>query len=123
MAGRFLLGAVLVPLLAFGFAAGGDESARIEVERDGGTLLLRGIFEAADPPAAELSYSLDVRKQGASGTSSTRQGGGFTPTPGRADTLSAVHVGVQPGDTVEARLDITGPAGLVAEADFRDIIR
>lgn len=123
MAGRFLLVAVLAPLLALGFAAPGDDPARIEVERDGDTLLMRGIFEAADPPGAELNYTLDVRKQGASGTSSTRQGGAFTPTPGRADTLSTVRLGVQPGDTVEARLDVTGPAGFYVEVDFRETIR
>lgn len=120
---RFLLAAVLVPLLAFGFAASGEDPARIEVERDGDTLLMRGIFEAADPPDAELSYTLDVTKRGASGTSTTRQGGTFTPAPGRADTLSTVRLGVQPGDTVEARLDVTGPAGFFVEADFRDTIR
>lgn len=123
MPGRILLAAVLLPLLAFGLAAGGDDPARIEVERDGDTLQMRGIFEVADPPAAELSYSLGVTKRGASGTSSTRQGGVFTPTHGRADTLSTVRLGVQPGDTVEVRLDVTGPAGFVAEADFRETIR
>lgn len=120
---RFLLAAVLVPLVALGFAASSEDSARIEAERDGDALLLRGIFEAADPPDAELSYALDVRKQGASGTSSTRQGGVFTPAADRADTLSTVRLGVQPGDTVEARLEVSGPAGFAAEAAFRDTIR
>jgi len=123
MPGRLVLAAVLVPFLAFGFAASGEDPARIEAELDGDTLLMRGIFEAADPPSAELSYTLDVRKRGASGTSSTRQGGVFTPAADRADTLSTVRLGVQPGDTVEARLEVIGPAGLVAGADFRDTIR
>ncbi len=123
MAGRFLLAAVLVPLVAFGFAASGEDPARIEVERDGDTLSMRGLFEAADPPDAELSYTLDVSKRGPSGTSSTRQGGTFTPAPGHTDTLSTVRIGVQPGDTVEARLEVSGPAGLYGEAVYRDTIR
>lgn len=123
MPGRLALAAVLIPFLAFGFLTPGEDPARIEVERDGDTLLMRGIFEAAEPPGAELSYTLDVTRRGASGTSSTRQGGAFTPAPERADTLSTVSLGVQPGDTVEARLEVTGPAGFVAEADFRDTIR
>ena len=123
MPGRILLAAVLLPLLAFGLAAGGDDPARIEVERDGDTLRMRGLFEAPDPPAAELRYTLDVSKRGPSGTSSTRQGGTFTPTPGRADTLSTVQLGVQPGDTVEARLEVSGPAGFYVEAAFVETIR
>jgi hypothetical protein len=96
--------------------------ARIEVTRAERALHFRAIFEAATPPADTLRYALSVEKRGAN-TSTSRQGGVFTPTAGRADTLSTVEVGVEPGDTVVARLEVTGPAGLVAEADFRDTIR
>jgi hypothetical protein len=100
-----------------------DGPAHIDVERVDNALLIRGIFEAAAPPAAELTYQLDVSKRGPSGTSTSRQGGAFTPAAGRADTLSTVRLGVQPGDTIRADLRVSGPSGVLAEAAFSDIVR
>jgi hypothetical protein len=106
----------LVPALA-------DGPARIDVERVDDTVVIRGIFEAAEPPAAELEYELAVSKRGTSGTSTSRQGGAFTPTAGRADTLSTVRLGVQPGDTIRIDLRVSGPAGVLAEATYDDVVR
>jgi hypothetical protein len=104
---RALLAASLLALVPHS----ADGPARIDVERAGDALLIRGIFEAAAPPAAELTYRLDVSKRGPSGTSTSRQGGAFTPAAGRADTLSTVRLGVQPGDTIRADLRVEGPQG------------
>ena len=111
-------------LFALGFAQPTDDgSARIDVERTSSGLGVRGIFEAATPPAAELHYELDVNKRGTSGTSTSRQSGTFTPAAGRADTLSTVHLGVQPGDTVRVDLRVLSPSGVLAEASYDDVVR
>jgi len=106
----------LVPALS-------DGPARIDVERADDALLIRGIFDDAAPPAAELTYQLEVSKRGSSGTSTSRQGGAFTPAAGSADTLSTVRLGVQPGDTVRVDLRVSGPSGVLAEAAFDDVVR
>lgn len=100
-----------------------SDAARIEAQRAGNTLRLHSLFEADEAVVDSLRYEFEVNKQGASGTSTSRQGGTFMPTGEAADTLSTVQVGVQAGDTVMARLRITGPDGVVAEADFREAIR
>jgi hypothetical protein len=97
--------------------------ARIEAQRTDDTLRLHSLFEASEATTDSLRYEFEVNKQGASGTSTSRQGGEFMPTAGSADTLSTVQVGVETGDTVVARLRVTGPEGLVAEADLREVIR
>jgi hypothetical protein len=106
----------LVPALA-------DGPARIDVERADDALVIRGIFEAATPPAAELEYELAVSKRGTSGSSTSRQGGAFTPTADRADTLSTVRLGIQPGDTIRIDLRVSGPSGVLAEATYDDVVR
>jgi hypothetical protein len=116
---RALLAAGLLALVP----ALSDGPARIDIERADDALLIRGIFEAAAPPTAELTYSLDVSKRGTSGTSTSRQGGAFTPAAGSADTLSTVRLGVQPGDTVRVDLRVSGPSGVLAETAFDDVIR
>lgn len=100
-----------------------DGPARIDIERADDVLLIRGIFEAVAPPAAELTYQLDVSKRGPSGTSTSRQGGAFTPAAGSADTLSTVRLGVQRGDTVRVDLRVSAPSGILAEAAFDDVVR
>lgn len=97
--------------------------ARIETVREGDVLLIRGLFEASRETPDALRYQLDVSKRGASGNSTTRQGGAFEPTLYRTDTLSTVRVGVQAGDTVIARLEVSGSEGVLAEADFRETVR
>ena len=125
IASLILAGLLTLPLVVSSLTHGAsvNHPARIEVTREGDALHVRGVFEAVRPFSDELRYQLDVTKRGTSGNSTTRQGGTFMPTPGQADTLSTVQVGVQPGDTVVARLEVTGPAGPVATADFRDTIR
>lgn len=125
IASLILAGLLTLPLVVSSLTRGAsvNDSARIETTREGDVLRVRGVFEAAQAFSDELRYRLDVTKSGTSGASTTRQGGTFMPTPGRADTLSTVQVGVQPGDTVVARLEVTSPAGPVAAANFRDTIR
>ena len=115
-------GLLVLPLLMLSIGQR-EDGARIEAQRTGDTLRLRSLFEARGGSADSLRYEFEVNKRGASGTSTSRQGGTFRPTAGAADTLSTVQVGVQPGDTVVARLRITGPDGPVAEADLREAIR
>jgi hypothetical protein len=116
---RALLAASLLALVPHS----ADGPARIDVEHKGDALLIRGIFEAAAPPAVELTYRLEVSKRGPSGTSTSRQGGAFTPTTGRTDTLSTVRLGVQPSDTIRIDLRVSGPAGVLAETTYDDIVR
>ena len=97
--------------------------AWIEVVREDDALLIRSLFESSRDTPDDLRYQLDVSKRGTSGSSSTRQGGAFAPTLYRTDTISTVRVGVQAGDTVTARLEVASPNGLLAEANFREIIR
>jgi hypothetical protein len=115
-------GLFTLPLLMSSIGQGGDV-ARIEAQRTDGTLRLHSLFEASEAAKDSLRYEFEVNKQGASGTSTSRQGGTFRPSADSADTLSTVQVGVQAGDTVVARLRVTGPEGLVAEADLREVIR
>lgn len=116
---RTILAAGLLALVP----AHADGPARIDVERVDDALVIRGIFEAATPPAAELEYDLAVSKSGPAGSSTSRQGGAFTPPADRADTLSTVRLGVQPGDTIRVDLRVSGPAGVLAEATYDDVVR
>lgn len=120
------LTAALLAVLVAGLAllpSPDDGPARIDLKPEGEALVVRGIFEAAQPPADTLTYRLDVTKHGASGRSTSRQGGAFAPRPHRPDTLSTVRLGVQPGDTVEVALEVSGSAGPVADAYHREVIR
>lgn len=97
--------------------------ARIEAQHTGDALRLQSLFETGEAVTDSLRYEFEVNKRGASGTSASRQGGVFMPAAGGVDTLSTVQIGVQRGDTVVARLEVTGPGGLVAEGDFREVVR
>ena len=121
----FAAGLLTLPVVvsAFNRVASVTRPAWIEVVREGDVLLIRSLFEASRETPADLHYQLDVSKKGTSGNSTTRQGGAFTPTLYRTDTLSTVRLGVQAGDTVMARLEVASPNGLVAEANFREIVR
>jgi hypothetical protein len=113
-----------LPLLITSLYGGSsvNNPAWIEAIREGETLHVQGFFGTTWALSDELHYQLRVDKRGTS-TMTTRQQGTFMPSPRGADTLSTVRVGVQPGDTVVARLDVTGASGRVASADFHDIIR
>jgi hypothetical protein len=59
-----------------------------------------------------LRYDLTVERTGAS-TTRSRQGGSFTPTPCRVDTLSTVRLNAQPGDRLSLHLTIRRHARIV----------
>lgn len=110
-------------LLALGPAGGApdDPPARIALERTDGQLAVRGIF-FADQCFGELDYRLEVTKEGASGRSTSRQQGSFTPCGFEPDTLSAVRIGVQPGDRIEAVLSVTRSGTPIAEVIAHEVI-
>ncbi len=56
--------------------------------------------------AAEGRYDLTIHKEGASGTTRNRQGGGFSLGAGETRVLSASAISVGPRDRYEARLTI-----------------
>ena len=102
-------------LLLLGSAAAGPSGAaappdstgaQIDVERDGAMLHIRGVFVNDTTRAGPLSYALEVRRTGSSGTSQTSQSGTFETAPGRTDTLSAVAVNASPGATLRLHLRI-----------------
>jgi hypothetical protein len=98
-----------------------DPPARIALERTDGHLAVRGIF-FADQCFGELDYRLEVTKEGASGRSTSRQQGSFTPCGFEPDTLSAVRIGVQPGDRIEAVLAVTRGGEPIAEVITHEVI-
>lgn len=77
----------------------------VAVDSDGSTLTIIPTYArpgtASDTTA--LHYEFSVERTGAS-TFRTRQGGMFTPTPDRVDTLSTVRLSAQPGDRLRLHL-------------------
>jgi hypothetical protein len=94
-----------------------EANARITVERDGGMFTIVPTYALPDTAMADtaaLRYELTVERTGTS-TSRSRQGGTFTPAPGRADTLSTVRVNAQPGDRVHLRLVVRRDDRIIAD--------
>jgi hypothetical protein len=88
----------------------------IRVERDGDVLTIIPTYALPDTAAVTAGhrYELTVERTGAS-TARSRQGGPFTPTPGRVDTLSTVRVNAQPGDRVHLRLVVRRNDRIIAD--------
>ncbi|HYE95703.1 MAG TPA: curli-like amyloid fiber formation chaperone CsgH [Rubricoccaceae bacterium] len=114
------MAALLPVVLALSFALSGFGEAEIRLERDGATLLVQGLFHATGDHA--LSYRLEAEKRGASGTSTSRQGGTFDARRGEEAVLSTVRLGVQPGDTVEVHLTIYEGDHPIAEAHTLELV-
>jgi hypothetical protein len=115
LAGGCLLGSS--PALAQPAEPDAASPARITVERDGDMFTISPTYALPDTAGADttaLRYELTVERTGAS-TSRSRQGGMFTPAPGRADTLSTVRVNAQSGDRLHLRLLLHRDDQLVTE--------
>jgi hypothetical protein len=90
---------------------------QITVEREGSLLTVRPTYTLPDTAGADttaLRYELTVERTGAS-TSSSRQGGAFTPTPGRPDTLSTVRLNAVSGDRLTVHLVVRRGEQVIAE--------
>lgn len=96
-----------------GFTAGADVAA-IRVQRDPDGVVVTGVYEGGG--AGPLAYELTVRREGAAGTSATRQSGLFENEPGRAVTVGFVRVNARLGDRVALRLVVRRGEEVVAEA-------
>ena len=108
-AGRLLMAGVVL-LAGIAAANGRDEPALetdmrcdIEASRDEGTLRVQGVVHAED----ELQgvYELEVRAVGGSGSSSIRQSGQFSASPGLPEYLGQVQFGGT-GASYEAKLTL-----------------
>jgi hypothetical protein len=90
---------------------------QITVEREGSLLTVRPTFTLSDTTTTDttvLRYDLTVERTGAS-TARSHQGGAFTPTPGRTDTLSTVRLNAQPGDRLTVHLVVRRGERVIAE--------
>jgi hypothetical protein len=86
--------------------------ARLLVEHNANRLYVHALYAAVVPDSATWTYDLTVERTGAS-TTRSRQGGSFTPTPCRVDTLSTVRLNAQPGDRLSLHLTIRRHARIV----------
>lgn len=80
--------------------------ASITIEQEGARVLVRPMYTLLDTTVTDsttLRYTFSVERTGAA-TARSRQGGRFTPTPGRTDTLSTVRLNTQPGDSLQLHL-------------------
>jgi hypothetical protein len=101
-----------------------EANVRITVERDRGMFTIIPTYALPDTTAADtaaLRYELTVERTGTS-TSRSRQGGTFTPAPGRADTLSTVRVNAEPGDRLHVHLVVRRDDQIVADISRTDEI-
>ena len=100
-------------------AASDSTHARIDTQRVGDQLRIRGLFVNADGPTGALTYELSVRRDGAAGTARTTQSGTFRTAPGQTDTLSTTQVSVQPGARIDLRLRVRRDGTPVGQARLR----
>ena len=96
-----------------------DGDARIDVER-GDPIIVRALFDGAS--AGDLTYRLEVLREGTAGRSQSSQGGTFSTAAGRTDTLSTVQVSAGPGDRLEARLVVQRGDVTVSETRFEETV-
>ena len=102
--------AVLLSVLCLGLSptahAQDTTCTHLLVDRTGSTLTITPTYTLPVTTPADttiLRYDFLVERTGVS-TSRSRQGGTFTPTPGRVDTLSTVRLTAQPGDRLHLHL-------------------
>ena len=101
-----------------------NDAVRLLTERDGSALRLQGAFTGQPDVSGELRYQLTVEKEGASGRSTSRQGGTFAaPAPDATATLSRVQLGVAAGDRIEATLTVHQASQLVGEARLDTLLQ
>lgn len=128
--------AFLLSLFLCGFLVGGAQPsaaqsttvppspADISVERDGSLLTIIPTYALPDTAIADttaLQYRFTVERTGGS-TSRSRQGGTFTPAPGRVTPLSTSRLNVQPGDRLRLHLIVRRHDEVVAEVTRTETI-
>ena len=92
--------------------------ARLLIDETATGRRIHGAFTATRAHAmpaddGTLTYELEVRRTGSSGTTQSVQSGAFEPVVGQTDTLSTVEVNVQPGDRLRLRLVVrAGPTAV-----------
>ncbi|MEO0558984.1 MAG: curli-like amyloid fiber formation chaperone CsgH [Bacteroidota bacterium] len=90
-------------------------SARIEVDRQPDRYELTGVYTG--PVTEDLTYRLEVTREGQSGRSRSSQGGAVL-----SDTLSTSTVNVSDGDRVTARLTILDRERVIAEDRLDEVV-
>ena len=112
-------------LAVSGAAPAQPPGAQILTEHAGDALELRGRFTGRAGLTGELAYQFSVRKEGASGTSTSRQGGAFpAPAPGQASTVpTVVRLGVERGDRLDVTLTIRQGDRLIDEARLDTVLQ
>jgi hypothetical protein len=98
-----------------GITGNDSTGARLLVERQGERVRVQGAFTNDGTGKGMLTYELDVRRTGDTGTSQSTQSGQFETAPGQTDTLSTVQVNVQPGDRMALHLTIRRDGTLIDE--------
>ena len=124
-----LLGALLLlgGTAGSGFSSAGSLAsdstrARIDTQRVGDRLRVRGLFVNMGGPTGPLTYELSVRREGRAGTTRSSQSGSFRTVPGQIDTLSTTQVNVQSGDRIDLRLVVRRDETPVGRARIRRTI-
>ncbi len=88
--------------------------SRIDIQRSGSELLIVGTFVNDTEADVEFSYRLDGRKNGPSGTSSTRQSGSFQAESHMEVSLSKIKFNFDSRDVYELTLLIMDGETIVA---------
>jgi len=94
-----------------------SDSAEVKIrlqDRDDRVHVL-GVFENENMVADTLTYELQVRRMGATGTSVSRQSGSFVSYTGDVDSLSTTTISVRSGDQLKVRLQVFNEETLVGE--------
>ena len=110
----------LLAPVGFGEAPMSANVAAIRVEHEPGGIVVSGVYEGDRVGA--LTYELTVLREGATGTTTTRQGGGLESRPGYAAALGFVRVNARVGDRVTVRLVVRRGEYPVAEASREGIL-
>lgn len=101
---RALAGALVLGLSGAGAMAGDLAVPRLAIEVADGTARIEAGVEGRAEGA--VSAWLDVSRQGASGSTRTRQGRSFDVSPGSHDAIAALQISVDPGSEIHAVLTI-----------------
>jgi hypothetical protein len=108
-------------LLLLGGAATADEGQQIAL--DIGTTVREGNLkvepQVSGPAGKALRYEIDVRREGAGGSSNNSQSGGVRLDAGGKAQLASNSVSVTPGDAYRVTVRVFDAGQLVAEQSVR----
>jgi hypothetical protein len=121
-----LVGCILGVLTGLGVSAAAcaqeaETGARLVVERSGDRLAVQALYAATVPDSTGWTHELRVERTGAS-TARTRQGGVIPRSHTPADTLSTIHLSVQPGDRVSLHLLIRRGPRVIDSARYDAVV-